>query len=123
MRDPSLPTLVFALMSTPAAAASFLRDNTDAALPAPIGIADPDRILYDAVGVRRGGWTEMFGLRSWAAGIRAVVRGHVIGRKVGDGWTLPVWMVLDDGRVTWRWDGEYAGDRPDTDDIPRRSRS
>lgn len=121
MRDPSLPTLVFALMSPPDATRQFLADNADRDALAPIGIADPDAELYGALGVPRGGWREMFGLRSWRAGIRATLRGHRIGRKVGDGWTLPVWTVIDDGRVTWRWQGEYAGDRPLLDEIPRRS--
>lgn len=108
-------------MSPPDATRSFLTANADRDAPPPIGIADVDRVLYESFGVPRGGWQEMFGLRSWRAGIRATLRGHRIGRKVGDGWTLPVWLCVDGDRVTWRWEGSYAGDRPALDEIPRRS--
>lgn len=121
VREPSLPTPVFVLMSPPDATRSFLTTNADPGAPPPIGIADVDKVLYEALGVPRGGWSEMFGLRSWRAGARAALRGHRIGRKVGDGWTLPVWLVVDGESVTWRWDGRYAGDRPRFDEIPRRS--
>jgi hypothetical protein len=47
------------------------------------------------------------------------MRGNFIGTKVGDGWTLPVWTVVDGDRVLWRWVGTHAGDRPDLDVIPR----
>ena len=51
--------------------------------------------------------------------IRATVRGKTIGAKVGDGWTLPTWVVLDGAEVTWRWTGTHAGDRPDFREVPR----
>ena len=84
-----------------------------------LGIADPDQVLHRAFEVPRGGWREMFGLRSWMAGVRATARGKFIGAKVGDGWTLPVWTTVDGDRVLWRWVGTHAGDRPDLADIPR----
>ena len=45
-----------------------------------------------------------------------------IGAEVGDGWTMPVWTVIDGEQVTWRWVGTNAGDRPDLADIPRTAR-
>ena len=87
-----------------------------------IGIADPDQILHRAFEVPRGGWREMFGLQSWIAGARATLRGKAIGPKVGDGWTLPVWTVIDGDQVLWRWVGSHAGDRPDLADVPRIAR-
>ena len=87
-----------------------------------LGIADPEQVLHAAFDVPRGGWREMFGLRAWAAGVQATRRGKFIGAKVGDGWTLPVWTVLDGDRVRWRWVGTHAGDRPDPNHIPRVAR-
>jgi len=87
-----------------------------------LGIADPDQVLHRAFEVPRGGWREMFGLRSWVAGARATMRGKLIGAKVGDGWTLPVWTVIDGDRVLWRWVGTHAGDRPDRAEIPKVQR-
>jgi len=87
-----------------------------------LGIADPDQVLHRAFEVPRGGWREMFGLRSWVAGARATMRGKFIGAKVGDGWTLPVWTVIDGDHVLWRWVGTHAGDRPDLTEIPKAER-
>ena len=87
-----------------------------------LGLADPDQVLHRAFDVPRGGWREMFGLRSWVAGARATLHRKTIGRKVGDGWTLPVWTVIDSDHVLWRWVGTHAGDVPDSAAVPRVSR-
>ncbi|MEO1056797.1 MAG: hypothetical protein AAFY28_07775 [Actinomycetota bacterium] len=107
-------------MAEPDLAARYLDDHTarEAAGTA-VAIADPEQVFHRAFAVPRGGWREMFGLRAWVAGVRATLRGKFIGAKVGDGWTLPVWMVLDGDQVQWRWVGTHAGDRPDLDSIPR----
>ncbi|MEM9562865.1 MAG: hypothetical protein AAGA93_09625 [Actinomycetota bacterium] len=86
--------------------------------PEAVAIADPDAELYRAVGVERGGWREMFGLRSWIAGIRATLQGHRIGRKIGDPWTLPLVLGIVDRAVVWEHRGTHAGDHPDVEAIP-----
>ena len=83
-----------------------------------VAIEDPDAELYRAFAVRRGGMRAMFGLRAWRRGISAFVRGNRIGRKVGDGWTLPTIVAIDDGHMIWRHDGAHAGDHPDIGAIP-----
>ena len=82
-------------------------------------IHDPDGELYRDLDIGRGAMREMFGLRAWRRGIAAFARGHRIGRKVGDGWTLPTIVGIDHGAVVWRHDGEHAGDHPDLGAIPR----
>ncbi len=83
-------------------------------------IADVDGSLRAALGVRRGGWRAMFGLGSWRAGIRTFLRGNLIGRREGaDGWTLPLFLLVEDGEITWRHEGRHAGDHPDLSAIPR----
>ncbi len=86
--------------------------------PDVIAVEDPDAELYRAFAVRRGGLREMFGLRAWARGIVAFLRGNRIGRKVGDGWTLPTIVAVERGAIVWRHDGEHAGDHPDVSTIP-----
>lgn len=77
-------------------------------------VADQDGSLRQLLGVRRGGLRAMFGLGAWRTGIRSFLRGNLIGRKRGaDGWTLPAFLVVESGRVTWRYDGAHAGDHPD----------
>lgn len=81
------------------------------------GIADPDMTLHEAFSVARGGLREMFGIRSWIAGLRAVTQGHFIGRKLGDPWTLPTIVAIRDHTVIWEYSGDHAGDHPDLDVI------
>lgn len=82
-------------------------------------IADVDGSLRAALGVRRGGWRAMFGAGAWRAGISAFLRGNLIGGRHGaDGWTLPLFLLVEDGEITWRHDGTHAGDHPDLTAIP-----
>lgn len=85
----------------------------DGLWPGARGIADLDKRLYDAFGVERGGVVEMFGPGAVACGIRASLKGNFIGRKRGDGWTLPAFVLVDGDRIVWRFDGAHAGDHPD----------
>ncbi len=113
--DPAFPKPVFVFMGTPDEGRAFL----DAHWPGASGIADPDKALYGAFSVPRGGWREMFGLGSWIAGLRATFKGKLIGRRHGDPWTLPVLAVVDGTDVVWQHVGTHAGDHPRLDDIPR----
>ena len=84
-------------------------------------IADADGSLRASLGVRRGGWRQMFGIGPWRAGIGAFLRGNMIsGRRGADGWTLPLFLLVEDGAVTWRHEGSHAGDHPDLASIPER---
>lgn len=98
-------------------AASFV----DGLWPEARVVADPDMRLYRDFSIERGGLAEMFGPRAFACGVRTTLRGHTIGRKVGDGWTLPTYLVVDRGRILWRFDGEHAGDRPDLARVPEEA--
>ncbi len=74
-------------------------------------IADPAAALYRGFAVERGNVAQMFGPRSTACAVRALVKGNGVGRKVGDGWTLPTMLLFDDdGRVVWEHRGRHAGD-------------
>jgi hypothetical protein len=120
VRDSSVPRIVFVFMAMNDRGQAYLDDHSaPEARGTALGIADPDQVLHRAFEVPRGGWREMFGLQSWIAGARAIMRGKFIGAKVGDGWTLPVWTVIDGDQVRWRWVGTHAGDLPDLADIPR----
>lgn len=115
MSDPGFPKPIFVFMGSPAEGRSFL----DAGWPGAAGIADPDKRLYEAFSVPRGGWREMFGLGSWVAGVRATLKGKSIGRRRGDPWTLPMFALVDGAEVLWRYVGSHAGDHPPLDSIPR----
>lgn len=115
--DPRFPKVIFVYMGDTDEGAGFL----EPLWPDASGIADPDKQLYDAFGVDRGGMAEMFGPRAVACGIRATMKGNFIGKKKGDPWTLPTFALVDGDRVVWRHDGEHAGDHPEWDEILERA--
>ena len=78
-----------------------------------VAIADPDGDLYRLFDVERGDVRAMFGLRSWKAGIRATLRGHMINRKIGDAWTLPTIVAIRNRTIESTFRGEHAGHLPD----------
>jgi hypothetical protein len=81
-------------------------------------VADLPKRLYDAFEVERGGLKEMFGPGAIRCGLRATRKGHRIGRKVGDPWTLPLLVAVREGAVVWEHRGRFAGDGPDPAAIP-----
>lgn len=96
-------------------------DFLESLWPGARGIADPDNHLYDTFQVGRGGLKEMFGPGAVACGIRATLKGNSIGRKHGDPWTLPVFVLMDGNSVVWRHDGAHAGDHPQWSEIMDRA--
>src|SRR6056297_1075368 len=76
-------------------------------------VADPDGALYAAFGVPRGGIGEMFGARSWFAGLRATARDHLVSRRIGDPWTMPMVLAVRDGMIVGEFVGRHAGELPD----------
>lgn len=111
---PDYPEVVFVYQGEPWQAAEWFGDLPDGQR----AVADLPRHLYEAFGVERGGMKEMFGPRAFACGVRATRKGHRIGRKVGDPWTLPLLVGVRDRAVVWEYRGRFAGDGPDPADIP-----
>ena len=75
--------------------------------------ADPDRLLYRALELRRGSFLQLFGPRVWVAGVLASLRGHRIGKLDGDGFQMPGAFVIHRGRVVRAYRHTTAADRPD----------
>jgi hypothetical protein len=112
-REPSYPPVVFVHQGSTEQGQQYFGEF-DTLVRA---IADPTGELYSAFRIERGGMREMFGLRAWRRGIAAFFKGHFIGRKVGDAWTLPTLFLIDDGHIVWEHRGAHAGDHPDVDAI------
>jgi AhpC/TSA antioxidant enzyme len=115
--DPGYPRVVFVHQGTPSEGDTFfarLWPEVDA-------ISDPSARLYRHFGVERGNLAQMFGPRSTACAVRAMVKGNGIGKKVGDGWTLPTVFLVDDRKIVWIYNGEHAGDHPDWRAIARQA--
>jgi hypothetical protein len=113
--DPDYPRVVFVYQGSVEQGPMFfdrLVDDVEA-------VADPDGELFAAFGIGRGGLREMFGLRAWRSGARAVAKGYFVNRRIGDPWTLPTVLAVHDGRIVWEHRGDHAGDHPDVAAIPR----
>ncbi|MGP1272449.1 MAG: SelL-related redox protein [Phycisphaerales bacterium] len=62
-------------------------------------ISDPSATGYRAFGLQRGSFGQLFGPQSWVRGAVATLRGHRIGRLVGDGFQMPGAFLVEDGRI------------------------
>lgn len=76
-------------------------------------IADPDRLAYRALGLRRGAFRQLLGVRVLWAGLRAALGGHGLGRVQGDPFQMPGTVVIHRGAVLRRFIHATAADRPD----------
>lgn len=77
------------------------------------GIADPEQRIYRMMGLRRGSFRQLFGLKTIGRGIGAFFRGHGIGRPVGDPFQMPGFYLVSDGSVVKEYVSQQAGDHPD----------
>jgi hypothetical protein len=76
--------------------------------------SDPERALYRRFELRRGGWRQLFGLRVWLRGARAVLAdGHGVGALAGDGFQMPGAFLVLNGQVVRAYRHDTAASRPD----------
>jgi len=81
-------------------------------------VSDPSATLYRAFRLRRGTFRQLFGLRSWTRGLVAgLVRGHGVGRLVGDGFQLPGVFLIDGGEIVREFRHREASEVPDYEDL------
>ena len=65
-------------------------------------ISDPNRVVYRALGLRRGTPGEIAGPKVWwRAFVAAFVRGHGIGKVDGDVWQMPGVFLVKNEQITW----------------------
>jgi hypothetical protein len=97
--------------------------------------SDPDCLLYRAFGLPRGKFKQLFSAEVIVHGLRAMLRGHKIGKLNGDGFRMPGAFVLIDGKVVVEHRATSAADVPDylsmltlagsrvrrTTEVPRRA--
>jgi len=79
-------------------------------------IADPACELYRSFGLTNGGLRELFGLRVWWLGMRAIVQGCGVGKLAGNGLQMPGAFVFHRGEIVAAQRARSAADLPD---LPR----
>lgn len=110
---PHLP-IAFVAMAAPEEAEAF---RVKARSPHPF-LCDPDREIYHAFGLGQGRGSQMFGPRVFARGFGATLRGHWVGKPIGDPWQMPgVFLVERDGAVSWEYRSGDAADNVSAEDV------
>jgi len=92
-------------MASPAEADAFF----DERWPEARAVSDEGKELYRAFGLTQGSLGQLLGPRVFAAGLRAALRGHGVGRPVGDPRMLSGWFLVRDRNVVWSHPHEHAG--------------
>jgi peroxiredoxin len=83
-------------------------------------VSDPDRRLYAAFELKRGGVAEVVGPRVWWRGFKTAILGrHGFGKPAGDIFQLPGAFLLVDGRIMRAHRGRTSADRPDLVELTR----
>ncbi len=78
-------------------------------------VSDPKCEYYQAFGLLKGNFHQLFGLQSWIRGFQAgVVEGHWVGyQQLGDGFQMPGAFAVAKGKVVDAFVHKLASDRPD----------
>jgi hypothetical protein len=84
-------------------------------------IADPGHALYSAAGLGRGSLAQVVGPRAILASVRALLKGNLVGKPVGDVKVMPGAFLLEGDRVLWSHDYRHSGDQPDWSAVLRVS--
>ena len=109
-----LPVL-FVHMGAPDAGAGFFADMW----PQARAIADaPGLPLYRAFGLEKGTPAQMMNLSVIACSVRAIGKGNIPGKPVGDPLQMPGLFLVQGRRVLWQRDYKHAGDSPVWADLP-----
>lgn len=79
-----------------------------------IHLSDPDRRVYQQVGLPRGSFGQLFGPEVFRRGFSAcLLEGHGVGALKGDGFQLGGLALLRQGKLVWSRALSTAAERPD----------
>ena len=111
--DPAFPEVLFAHQGSVAQGNAFFMKRW----PEVRAIADSGALLYDAFGVERGRLAAVVGPTAMVRGVKAALRGHLVGKPVGDVWRMPGAFLLDGDAIVWAQEPEHSGDHPDLAEV------
>lgn len=113
--DSNYPRLLFVYMGTPAEGAAFFADHW----PEAHALADaPPLPIYRAFDLQKGTAGQMMNLGVVACSIRAIAKGNIPGKPVGDPLQMPGLFLVQGKQVLWQRDYAHAGDSPDWSELP-----
>ena len=102
-------------MGTPAEGAIFFNEYW----PEAQALADaPPLPLYRGFGLEQGTASQMLSLGVMTCSVRAIAKGNIPGKPVGDPRQMPGLFLVQGDRVLWQRDFKHAGDSPDWVTLP-----
>jgi len=115
-QDPTYPPLLFVYMGTVDDGAGFFAW----AWPEARAVSDPQRTLYREFGLERANLVQVMGPGAAACSLRAMAKGNVPGKTVGDPWQMPGLFLVQGEQVLWGHDFAHVGDHPDFAELPQQ---
>jgi hypothetical protein len=80
-------------------------------------ISDPDRNLYKAFGLARGGVMQLVGPAVWARGVAAFAKGYGVGAVIGDPRQMAGVFLVHQEQILKAFRHETSGDVPDYEEL------
>jgi peroxiredoxin len=81
-------------------------------------ISDVNCNFYEAFGLGKGSFRQLFGLKNFIRGFSLQQKyGNSIGKELGDSRQMPGIFIVSDGKIIERYVHAHAGDRPDYDKL------
>jgi hypothetical protein len=105
-------------MGTPEECRAFF-DKFD---PEASAVSDPDAFFYDAFGLHQASASSFLAPGVFTAGLRAVMKGNLVGKPVGEVKQMPGEFLVHDAAIVWKHIAEHIGDHPDLREVARRAR-
>lgn len=89
-------------------------------LPGVSHISDPNLKLYRTFGLKRATFIQFFGLKNWwRALVAGLLKGHYIGKPVGDTFQMPGAFLFYKRKILNRFNYKYVSDIPNFLNIAR----
>jgi peroxiredoxin len=77
-------------------------------------VSDPAAEFYQAFGLMRGNFNQLFGLQNWMRGFDAAfAKGHGMSVPIGDGFQMPGIFLLNGNKIEKSYIHKSISDRPD----------
>lgn len=81
-------------------------------------ISDPSTEFYQAFGLMKGNFNQLFGLQNWMRGFDAAfMKGHGVSVPIGDGFQMPGIFLMSGNNIEKSYVHKSISDRPDYVDL------
>ena len=111
----SFPPVVLVHLATVEQAEAFFATRW----PEARAIADPEKRLYQAFDIGRGGLWQLLGPKALRAGLSGLGQGYGVGIPTGDVWMMSARFLVAGSRILWEDRHAHAGAGTDFDGVQR----